>query len=347
LTGRHAPGAGTPPDTLEVRRLPRASTRFIGLGIAVLLLATAALLSQLDIRLASSQAISIVARQTKEKVPLNDPLASVWDGVTPVQIPLSAQGAVVPIGGGSIRAVSVRSLTDGKRMYFRLEWDDQTKNTSAFAPQEFRDAAAIEFPANGASTTPSFCMGQANSNVNIWQWKGDWQADIDQGFVSVPHAYPNAEADLYPFHDDVTFYPGRAVGNPFSQTNRKSPVQDLVAAGFGTLTGADAQSVEGKGIWQGGRWYVLFARDMNMGFDREFYVPFGAGQTTNVAFAVWDGANSERDGLKSVSSFADLQIEKEAEATNVTSLVVLGVLAAFGLLGFCYLLYQERLKPRV
>jgi hypothetical protein len=327
--------------------LPRASTRFIGLGIAALLLATAALLSQLDIRLASSQAISIVAKQTGETVPLDDPLASVWDGVTPVQIPLSAQNAVVPNGGGSIRTVSVRSLTDGKRIYFRLEWGDQTKNTSAFAPQDFRDAAAIEFPANGVSTIPSFCMGQANANVNIWQWKGDWQADIDQGFVSVPQAYPNAESDLYPFQDDVTFYPGRAVGNPFSQTNRKSPVQDLVAAGFGTLTGADAQNVEGKGIWQGGKWYVLFARDMNMGFDREFYVPFGAGQTTNVAFAVWDGANSERDGLKSVSSFADLQIEKESEATNVTSLVVLGVLAAFGLVGFCYLLYQERLKPRV
>jgi hypothetical protein len=315
--------------------------------VTVLLLVTAALLSQLDIRLASSQAVSIVARQTKEQVPLDDPLASVWDGVTPVLIPLSAQNAVVPNGGGSIRAVSVRSLTDGKRIYFRLEWDDQTKNTSAFAPQEFRDAAAIEFPANGASTTPSFCMGQANGNVNIWQWKGDWQGDIDQGFVSVPEAYPNAESDLYPFQDDDTFYPGRAAGNRFSQTNRTSPVEDLVAAGFGTLTSADAQNVAGKGIWQGGKWYVLFARDMDLGYHRGFYVPFEGGQTTNVAFAVWDGANSERDGLKSVSQFADLQIEKEAEATNVTSLVVLGILAAFGLAGFFYLLYRERLKPRV
>jgi hypothetical protein len=311
--------------------------------MAALLLVAATLLSQLDIRLASSQAISIVARQTPDKVPLDDPLASVWDGVTPVQIPLSAQNAVVPNGGGSIRAVSVRSLTDGKRMYFRLEWDDQTQNTSAFAPQEFRDAAAIEFPANGVSTTPSFCMGQANANVNIWHWKADWQADIDHGFVGVPQAYPDAGSDALPFRQ---FYSGKDAGNPLSQENRATPVEDLVAAGFGTLTHAEAQNVQGKGVWQDGKWYVLFARDMEES-QRDLYVPFEDGQTTNVAFAVWDGANNERDGLKSVSQFADLQIEKEADPTNVTSLVVLGVLGALGLAGFFYLLYQERWKKQV
>ena len=28
---------------------------------------------------------------------------------------------------------------------------------------------------------------------NIWQWKADWQADIDRGFVNVPEAYPKAD----------------------------------------------------------------------------------------------------------------------------------------------------------
>jgi hypothetical protein len=311
-----------------------------------MLLAAAVLLTQFDIRLASSQAIVITANQTEETIPLDDPAAPVWNGVAPVQIPLSAQTAVIPNGGGSIRSVNVRTLTDGERMYFRLDWDDETKNTFAFASQEFRDAAAIEFPAKGASTIPSFCMGQSNANVNIWQWKADWQADIDDGFVSVPQAYPNGGADLYPFHDDETFYSGRAAGNPLSQTDWKSPVEDLVASGFGTLAHADAQNVQGKGVWQDGKWYVLFVRDMDLGYQHGFYVPFKDGKTMNVAFAVWDGANSERDGLKSVSQFADLQIEKEHEATNVTSLVVLGVLGVLVLAGAIYLLYQERWKQR-
>lgn len=316
--------------------------RWVGLGVVAVLLAAAALLSQLDIRLASSQAISLVSTQTNKDVPLDDPRAPVWDSATPVEIPLSAQTITVPNGGGGIRAVSARSLNDGKNIYFRLEWDDPTEDTSAFAPQDFRDAAAIEFPASGVSTVPSFCMGQANAGVNIWQWKGDWQSDIDRGFVNVPDAYPNVASDLYPFDEDDTFYAGRAVGNPASETDRKSPVEDLVAAGFGTLTTADVQKVQGKGVWQDGTWYVLFARDMDLGGG--FYIPFKGGRTTNVAFAVWDGASGERDGLKSVSQFAELQVEGEGGGANVTSLVVLAVLAAAGLAGFAYLTYKERIK---
>jgi hypothetical protein len=308
-----------------------------------LVLAAAALLSQLDIRLASSQAISMVAAHTGQEVPLDDPLAPVWDAATPVEVPLSAQTATVPNGGGSIRAVTVRSLTDGRRIYFRMEWDDQTEDTSAFASQDFRDAAAIEFPANGVSSVPSFCMGQLGGEVNIWQWKGDWQRDIDEGFVGVPEAYPNSDAGLYPFRDDDVFYPGRDAGNPLSDTDRKSPVEDLVSAGFGTLTSAGIQKVDGRGVWQDGKWYVLFARDMDLGGD--FYVPFKKGDTVNVAFAVWDGANEERDGLKSVSQFADLRVEGEEDSASKISLVVLGILGAVVLAGFLYLLYQERLKP--
>jgi hypothetical protein len=306
------------------------------------LLLAGAILSQLDIRLASSQAASLLSTHTGSDVPLDDPLSTVWDSAAPVEIPLSAQTATVPNGGGSIRAVSARSLNDGRKIYFRLEWEDSTQDTYAFAPQDFRDAAAIEFPASGASSVPSFCMGQIGGQVNIWQWKGDWQADIDHGFVNVPEAYPNVESDLYPFHQDDTFYPGLAVGNANSQTERKSPVEDLVAAGFGTLTTADVQKVLGKGVWQEGKWYVLFARDMDLGGD--FYVPFKRGQTTNVAFAVWDGASEERDGLKSVSSFVDLRIEGDTSGANVPSLIILAVLAAAGLAGGAYLLYQERFK---
>ncbi|HSP55502.1 MAG TPA: ethylbenzene dehydrogenase-related protein, partial [Dehalococcoidia bacterium] len=177
----------------------------------------------------------------------------------------------------------------------------------------------------------------------IWQWKGDWQGDIDRGFVNVPNAYPNVASDLYPFQKEDTFYPGRAAGNLISQPDRKSPVEDLVAAGFGTLTTAEVQKVQGNGVWQDGKWYVVFTRDMDLGGG--FYVPLKGGQTTNVAFAVWDGAKGERDGLKSVSQFAELRIEgKDETGANVISLVALGLLAAVGVAGFAYLIYKERLK---
>ncbi len=289
----------------------RASPRLAGLGLLAAVLAVAGLLTQLDLRLASSQAVTLTAKETDADVPLDDPLASVWDSADPLEIPLSAQNVTVPQGGGSIRAVTVRALHDDDRIFLRLEWDDPTQDMSAFATEEFRDAAAIQFPAKGISTLPSFCMGQAGGQVNIWHWKADWQADIDSGFVGVPQAYPNAAADYYPFQEDDTFYPGRAAGNALSQTERTTPVENLVAAGFGTLASADQQTVAGKGLWQGGKWYVLFEREMDPKSDT--YTPFSPGQTTNVAFAVWDGSAGERDGLKSVSQFADLTVAGTAK----------------------------------
>jgi len=282
--------------------------------VAVLaaVLALAALFNQLDIRLASSQAIAIVVKETDDVVPLDDPLASVWQQAAPVEIPLSAQTTTVPMGGGSIRAVTARALHDGKSIYFRLEWEDRTRDMLAFAPQDFRDAAAIQFPAAGVNTVPFFCMGQADGQVNIWHWKADWQADIDSGFAGVPNAYPNATADFYPFQDDPTFYSGRAAGNLLSKTTRSTPVENLVAGGFGTLTTAEQQMVSGKGVWRDGRWYVLFARDLKVSGVR--YAQFTPGRTSNVAFAVWDGSQGERDGLKSVSQFADLNLEGEPAA---------------------------------
>ncbi|MDO8611317.1 MAG: ethylbenzene dehydrogenase-related protein, partial [Dehalococcoidia bacterium] len=66
-------------------------------------------------------------------------------------------------------------------------------------------------------------------------------------------------------------------------------------------------------------WYVLFAREMKASGD---YTPFKPGQTTNVAFAVWDGAAGERDGLKSVSQFADRKVEGVAKPESKSGGVV-------------------------
>ncbi len=287
--------------------MSRISSRQIGLGLVAAVLAVAALLTQMDLRLASSQGVTLTAKATDAEVPLDDPLASVWQSAAPLEIPLSEQNVTVPFGGGGIRTITVRALHDSDSIFFRLEWDDPTEDLSAFAPQDFRDAAAIQFPAQGVSTTPSFCMGQPGGEVNLWHWKADWQADIDGGFVNVAQAYPDVVSDLYPFQDEEVFNPGLAVGNPLSQVNRTTPVENLVSRGFGTLTSADVQMVDGKGVWQDGKWYVLFAREMEASGDT--YTPFSPGESTDVAFAVWDGSAGERDGLKSVSLFADLVVE--------------------------------------
>ncbi len=117
------------------------------------------------------------------------------------------------------------------------------------------------------------------------------------------------EVDHYPQDGDTTFQTGLAAGNPLSAREHKSPVENLVAAQFGTLTTSDVQDVGGVGRWKDGRWRVLFVRSLDDGV--EGAPPFAPGGKVNAAFAVWNGSDGQRDGIKSVSQFVDLEISGE------------------------------------
>lgn len=316
----------------------RTRARWTVLAITLLVLAVAAGLTLGDMRLASSQTVTLVAKRVDVAVPLDDPFAGVWDRAAPVEVPLSAQNIVPPKGGGD-RTLTARALHDGQRLYILVEWEDESEDLLLGRQQEFSDAVAVQFPVTPGETVPAFCMGDPSAPVNIWQWKAAWQADMEQGFVDVQDLYPNMMVDFYPFEDEEVFYPARAVGNVFAQVDRTTAVDNLLAGSFGTLTQAPDQVVQGKGEWRDGRWRVLFARDLAV--DGE-YTQFAQGESTNVAFAVWDGSRGERDGIKSVSQFLTLDISGEAaEAAGGVSAglivaVVLGglalvlVLALFG-----------------
>jgi hypothetical protein len=169
-------------------------------------------------------------------------------------------------------------------------------------------------------------MGQLPDAVNIWHWKGDWQKDIDVTFQELSDAYPNFWVSYYPFAvggppysrplPDVTkinktFVAGWAAGNPFSNPLRATPVEDLVAGGFGSLTSQPQQDVIGRGEWKDGTWKAVMARPLTTIDPSD--TQFSVGTNKPVAFAVWDGANNEVNGRKSVSAWIVLNILREGE----------------------------------
>jgi DMSO reductase family type II enzyme heme b subunit len=88
--------------------------------------------------------------------------------------------------------------------------------------------------------------------------------------------------------------------------NGRGSVENLAASGFGTLTTQLSQDVKGKGLWRAGKWRVVLSRAIAGGGEVVEFVP---GKVMPVAFAVWNGAISQRDGEKSVSTWAFLKIE--------------------------------------
>jgi len=164
--------------------------------------------------------------------------------------------------------------------------------------------------------------------VNIWHWKADWQADL-AARQDMESLYSNMYVDIYPFADpaaglaagpsaylDANYLPALASGNLFASAARPSPVEDLIAGGFGSLTSqaAEGQNVQGFGEWADGKWRVIFSRELTSQEAED--VKFAPGKVYSLAFAAWDGANEERNGQKSTSQWISLQLGSAAPAAK-------------------------------
>jgi len=80
----------------------------------------------------------------------------------------------------------------------------------------------------------------------------------------------------------------------------KNAAENMVADGFGTATRLPTQDVRANGRHAGGEWTVVFFRAYRTPEKTAIRLT-AAGGRTPVAFAVWEGSNQERDGLKAVT----------------------------------------------
>jgi mono/diheme cytochrome c family protein len=220
--------------------------------------------------------------------------------------------------------LTVQALHDGKHLAVLLTWADDTHDHTAMRPQDFRDAAAIEFSLT--PDPPFFAMGALGEFVNLWMWKSERQADLEPAFQDLDKIYPNVGIDAYPnlavspleqplrsaltLESDPTFVTGWGAGNIVSDPTRKSPAEDLVAQGFGTLSARPKidQHVEATGVYSTGAYRVLFRRPLAAPGERS--ASLRPGSTVAVSFAIWNGSAGDRDGKKSVTIWQDLVVER-------------------------------------
>lgn len=259
----------------------------------------------------------IVARRV-ERLP-EHPDSGAWRLAQPVNLHL------MPLWWRSDRPeeITVRALHDGQQIALLLMWSDATHDHTAMRPQDFRDAVAVQFSLT--PEPPFFAMGHRGQYVNIWMWKSERQADLEPAFQDLERVYPNLGIDSYPnsrmsaveqstrhaltLGSDPVFVTGWAAGNIVSDPLRKSPAEDLVAQGFGTLRARrrDDQAVDARGVYATGTYRVMMRRDLVGGGPQA--VTLTPGTTVPVGFAVWNGSAGDRDGKKSVTIWQDLVLE--------------------------------------
>ncbi len=243
----------------------------------------------------------LVSKRIEEEIDL-DPENPVWDDVPVRQvhmIPLNARK-------NPINRVQFQSLINEDAIAFRLEWDDPTPNRTSSRHQDFKDAVAMEFAMGDVllhkhgHNEPFFGMGNRGKVVNIWQWRADWQTEIETK-EELEYATKGMDLDTMIFGGEV---------NPVDSLNpfRDVPVEELNAEGFGTLTPQPQtkQNILGKGIYQDGKWQVVLYRTLES--LNKWDVVFRKETPVLVAFAVWDGAYQDRNGRKVVSMWQRLNL---------------------------------------
>ena len=212
-----------------------------------------------------------------KEIPL-DPNASLWDfpgGPKKITLELGPQMVTNPKWPDpSIKEVTLSAVRNESELAILLEWEDSGKDNSYGYSERFTDQAAVMFPLELEEEAPLITMGNEGRTVNIWQWKAAWQKDIE----------PDKNNRLR----------GQKTTASAPGPDRLSPVEDLNAEGFSTLTIQEEQNVQGKGVWREHRWRVIFRRSLRNSdtADAQF------DGSTQMAIAVWDGGNKERNGQK-------------------------------------------------
>lgn len=304
------------------RPWPRGSGRHPGRSIVLVAVALGVALHVAALNPALAQTTEISAWQaTPEQMATG---AAVWHDIPAVEVPLTAQQATLPIGGGSIPMLRVKALHSEGRIYLHLGWDDATNDDRTDAVEAFADAVAVQLPAAAGTAVPAICMGQIDQGVNIWHWRADSE-----------HELPSLPADSYvdvpAAHGDLDF-PARVAGNPMALADAGS-VQNLVAGGFGTLEPAPSGAVAAVSEYAAAGWEVVFERALDAPAVGQ--PGFAVQATTDIVFAVWNGSEGDRDGQKSVSAFVTLRLVTDAPPSPagtylVVALALVGVLAVIG-----------------
>jgi hypothetical protein len=234
------------------------------------------------------------------------PDEAAWEKVPETRLALAPQGIVPPIGGGSVREVSVRAMHDGKEIAIRLEWADATAD-KVVGVDRFRDSAAVGFPLGASEPPPSPFMGDPQHPVAIWQWTADLEAAA-AGYGGFDHDYPQVDGVWY-FPQDVE------LRRQVLAWRGSDPVMEFVAAGFGSLSRREGRAVRGASAYREGRWQVVLRRSLAAGHGDA--VAFQPGERTRLVVAIWDGARGEVNGRKSVTmQWVPFELETTVKAAS-------------------------------
>jgi DMSO reductase family type II enzyme heme b subunit len=119
------------------------------------------------------------------------------------------------------------------------------------------------------------------------------------------NVFPDGAGILFPLKGDAPISTMGDETHPVNawywRADRPGQAHNNVAGGLGTTRVTEQKSIAVSAEWGQGRWQVVFSRGLQVPAPEGEAIQFGAGTAVKVAFAVWEGANGERAGIKAFS----------------------------------------------
>jgi len=141
----------------------------------------------------------------------------------------------------------------------------------------------------------------AHNKENIY-FRLEWEDPAADDGIRDTDQFADAAAVLFPVADDA---PLQSMGSPKQPVNAWYWRPDLelpysiTAQGTGTTRRTVDPELGAMGGYSSGRWKVVVRRSFRSSGDQ--YVILVPGEARKVAFAIWQGGNQERGGLKAVT----------------------------------------------
>jgi len=158
-------------------------------------------------------------------------------------------------------------------------------------------------------------MVQAAHNGSDIFFRLTWADDSQNVTITDTNMFPDGCGVLMPLNGgdppiDEMGSKDAPVNAWFWRADFNDKARNTIARGLGTTQFSKECPIQVKSMWGQGAWAIVFARPLAVPDLKDEAAQLAAGQAVKIGFAVWEGSNGERAGVKSFSKeWRDLALD--------------------------------------
>jgi len=148
--------------------------------------------------------------------------------------------------------------------------------------------------------TPHVLVRAAHNQEALF-FRLHWDDPTHNSVIDDAANFPDQAGVMLPIADDAPIsemgLPDQPVNMWLWRADLETPLY-VTATGRGTSMRHPESPLLGSSVHEQGAWTVVIARPFNVALESRYVVPLAPGMTHKCTFAVWQGSNKERGGLK-------------------------------------------------